>query len=145
MFVEFGTSTAYGLQTAIYEVTAGTTVPILVAGMKPSTAYHMRAKLQIDGKVAWIDNDRVFTTGALSVPPPTITVTPGGASGEAPGVELISFAAPAGSPPVLQALVTDRDRRRTAGNRPPPVLGHAASLRDGRPRRGEVATRSALR
>jgi len=109
VFVEFGTSTAYGLQTAIFDVAAGTTVPILVAGMKPSTAYHMRAKLQIDGKVAWIDNDRVFTTGALSVPPPTITVTRGGASSEAPGVELISFAPPAGSPPVLEALVTDRD------------------------------------
>jgi hypothetical protein len=64
VFVEFGTDTTYGRKTAVYDVAAGETVPILVAGMKPSTMYHMRANLQADGTILWKDHDRTFTTGA---------------------------------------------------------------------------------
>jgi hypothetical protein len=78
VFVEFGTNTSYGFQTAMYDVGAGGTVPILVAGMKPSTTYHMRATLLVGGKFAWTDDDRIFTTGAVNTnPAPALTVTRG--------------------------------------------------------------------
>ena len=111
--VEFGTDTTYGQSTASYGITQGVPFPILVAGMKPSTAYHMRAKLSLNGNVVWTDRDRVFTTAALgAVPPPPIVVTrpdPSLATAENPGVELIAYSAPAGAAPTLQTLVADRD------------------------------------
>src|ERR1700742_3737807 len=65
VFVEFGTDTSYGRQTSSSNVNAGDILPILVAGMKPSTTYHMRAKVLAGANVAWTDQDQVFTTGAL--------------------------------------------------------------------------------
>jgi arylsulfate sulfotransferase len=113
VFVEFGTDTTYGRQTATYDVLAGGTVLIQVAGMKPSTVYHMRANLQANGEIVWKDHDRVFTTGAMGpTPPPAITVTRGNSSTgshEDGGVELIAFFGPTGSPAALQTFVTDRD------------------------------------
>src|SRR4029077_17657832 len=42
--VEFGTNSSYGMQTAWYSVPpGGSATAILVAGMKASTTYHMRA------------------------------------------------------------------------------------------------------
>jgi arylsulfate sulfotransferase len=109
--VEFGTDTSYGQQTASYPVTAGSTA-ILVAGMTPSTTYHMRAQLSVAGDVVWTDQDRVFTTGPLAVPAPAITVTrttdPTLQATENPGVEEISFSPPTGVT-ALTGLVTNRD------------------------------------
>jgi len=109
--VEFGPDTNYGYQTAAYDIAPFTTLPILVAGMKPSTTYHMRAKVLVGGNVFWTDQDRTFTTQALgALPVPAMTVTRNPALGtENGGVEMMAFAPPAGSPPVLETFVTDRD------------------------------------
>src|SRR6266581_6435386 len=50
--VEFGTDTTYGWSTApVPAPTGGGQVSILVAGMKASTTYHMRARIQFrDGR-----------------------------------------------------------------------------------------------
>lgn len=116
-WVEFGEDTNYGRQTS---VSAPTTVVsenlnVLVAGMKASTTYHMRAHVDSPGG-SWVDTDRTFTTGALpsvssgtSTPLtlPSITVslpTPGlSPSG---GVELFNLVQPVNSN-MLRAFVTD--------------------------------------
>jgi hypothetical protein len=111
--VEFGTDTTYGRQTNPFDVTPGSIVTIQVAGMKPSTLYHMRAQVSAGGQVVWSDEDRTFRTQAIGpVPPPTLTVTrpsTNPTSSENGGVELVAFAPPADSPTVLTAFVTDRD------------------------------------
>jgi arylsulfate sulfotransferase len=111
--VEFGTDTTYGKSTGSYGVTQGVPFRILVAGMKPSTAYHVRAKLSANGSVVWTDRDHVFTTAALgAVPAPPIVVTrpnPSLSASENPGVELIAYSVPAGAAPTLQTFVADRD------------------------------------
>src|ERR1700682_1809939 len=61
--VYFGTDTSYGRQTASYPVAPGIT-SVLVAGMKPSTTYHMRATLPSAGGVIWGDQERIFTRGS---------------------------------------------------------------------------------
>lgn len=108
--VQFGTDTSYGRQTASYNISAFQTLPILVAGMKPSTTYHMRAVVSVNGNSAWTDADRTFTTGSIPIPAPAIAVTrpnPQPAP-EASGVELIAYSASSG-PPTLQTFATDRD------------------------------------
>lgn len=111
VWVEFGPNTNYGRQTSQYSY-AGPgvgTVPILVAGMQASTAYHMRAHAQWASGNTWVDEDHVFTTGPL----PTSSVLAAAAgvpsaafpsfnasrssvpgSSPAPGVELFSFGVP---------------------------------------------------
>lgn len=103
--VDFGTDTSYGRSTAAYPITPGYSFPILVAGMKPSTTYHMRAKIMSSGTALWTDEDRVFRTGAIPILPPTIRVTnpSGGSAAQSSGVELIML----GSSPA-SAFVTDR-------------------------------------
>lgn len=111
--VQFGTDTTYGLQTASYPVT-GEGTAVLVAGMKPSTTYHMRAQVSNGSSVVWSDDDREFTTGALpdNPPLPAITITrtsdPTLQATENPGVESIIFSPPTNAT-AIQALVTDRD------------------------------------
>jgi len=69
-WVEFGEDTNYGRQTSITGPSLGLpgTLTLLVAGMKPSTTYHMRAHVDW-GSGSWVEPDRTFTTGAL----PTVT------------------------------------------------------------------------
>jgi arylsulfate sulfotransferase len=105
VWVEFGPDTNYGRQTSQFSTPGPGTdiVPVLVAGMKASTLYHMRAHAQWPNGNTWVDQDRTFTTGPLpssselkkgSGPMPVVNVTrpsvPG--SSPAPGVELFSFA-----------------------------------------------------
>src|ERR1700730_3695791 len=73
--VEFGNDTSYERQTAWYSVPpVGLSVAILVAGMKASTIYHMRAEV-LSGMTSWFDKDRVFATGPLpSTKFPTLVV-----------------------------------------------------------------------
>lgn len=111
--VEFGTDTTYGRSTAWYPVyaTAGATqTPILVAGMKASTTYHMRAQVQCPDGV-YPSQDFTFTTGPLpALSFPTLTVTrpsPSSSSPENPGVESIDMTEI--TTPSTPALVTDRD------------------------------------
>ena len=105
VWVEFGPDTNYGRQTSQFASDSGEMVlPILVAGMKPSSTYHMRAHADWADGGKWVDKDHTFTTGPLpslkaangsdlfpvvSVSRPTVA----GAS-PAPGVELFSLPAP---------------------------------------------------
>jgi arylsulfate sulfotransferase len=115
VWVEFGPDTNYGRQTSQYSSGPGFhNVSILVAGMQPSTTYHMRAHAILASGGTWVDKDRTFTTGPLPWSPPTtastgssntsplITVTRSTVAGinSAPGLELLSFAGP-------PAVVTD--------------------------------------
>ena len=62
--VQFGLTTAYGRTTSpVPSPPGGGEVSILIAGMKASTTYHLRARIQWpDGK--WLDTpDQTFTTG----------------------------------------------------------------------------------
>jgi arylsulfate sulfotransferase len=124
--VEFGTDTSYGRQTASFPVTRDWT-PVLVAGMTPSTTYHMRAQLSVAGSVVWTDQDRVFTTAAI--PPnllPVINVTTTSDSAllatENPGVESITFLPPT-TTPTIEALVTNRDGTPIWYYNPPGTVG----------------------
>lgn len=107
--VEFGETTNYGRSTAWYP-TNGYFKPtsIEVAGMKPSTTYHMRADVQC-GNGTLTTPDTTFKTGPLPsfVPFPGISVTrpnPSLSSTENPGIEMLTI--------TIQnypALFTDRD------------------------------------
>lgn len=94
-WVEFGPDTTYGRQTSAIakQGIPFTTVSILVAGMKQSTTYHMRAHVQWSDGTSWVDQDHTFTTGVIpaSLQPPKITVRqPNSNLSPAPGVELLS-------------------------------------------------------
>ena len=95
VWVEFGPDRNYGRQTQRYSTTgAGTdTLHILVAGMSPSSLYHMRAHAQWSNGKTWVDQDHAFRTGPIppSLTAPTITVSrPSASLSPAPGVELLS-------------------------------------------------------
>jgi len=86
--VEFGPDTSYGRTTAWYSVSSHyRKTSILVAGMKASTTYHMRAQVQCVGNTV-PSEDFTFATGPLpSIPFPTLQVTrpnPGLATSESP-------------------------------------------------------------
>src|SRR3984957_20303085 len=106
VMVEFGPDTSYGRSTAWYRASAALqTSTILVAGMKASSIYHMRAQAQAlcpGGTNTFTSGDLTFTTGPLpaaqtsaassspqfpgiSVTLPTAGLTP------SPGVELLSL------------------------------------------------------
>ena len=120
-WVEFGENTNYGRQTSVSApiVGVGELLNILVAGMKPSTTYHMRAHVDSTSG-SWVDQDRTFTTGPLPSQglasanfthpfPPGITVTrPTPGLPAQPGVEYIDVVAPANTP-LMEAFVTDLD------------------------------------
>jgi arylsulfate sulfotransferase len=108
--VEFGPDTSYGRTTAWYPAPANLQQnTILVAGMRASTTYHMRAR----GQCADLSNpltgeDLTFTTGPLpSIAFPTLAVTrpnPSLSSSENPGIEMVTVTV-ASTP----ALFADRD------------------------------------
>ena len=131
--VDFGTDTAYGRQTASYPVLPGVT-SVLVAGMKPSITYHMRAKITSAGSVVWSDQDRTFTTGSLPIPAPTTIVTRTPASAlqatENPGVELVTFSPPPNTN-VLEGFVTDRDGNPIWYYDPPGTVGFLKPMPNG--------------
>jgi arylsulfate sulfotransferase len=106
-WVEFGPDNNYGRQTTPLTAAPGSTmVQILVAGMLPSTPYHMRAHIQYADGTTWVDRDWVFATGVVpaSLKPPSITVSqPNSNLSPAPGVELLSTIGTNG----LQGIVTD--------------------------------------
>ena len=120
-WVEFGTDTSYGRQTSTTAPTAGyrQTVTVLVAGMRPSTTYHMRAHVDWYGG-SWIDQDQTFTTGSLSQTHAVTSGSPGGplvaprlavtrpnpSMKPQAGVELFSTVLPT-NPDFIQTFVTD--------------------------------------
>jgi arylsulfate sulfotransferase len=93
-WVEFGPDTNYGRQTSVSAPTAGMyqNIRVLVAGMKPSTTYHMRAHATWNN-VSWVDQDHTFTTGSLAsvglVAPQMKITNPNPGLAHAPGVEEI--------------------------------------------------------
>ncbi len=109
VMVEFGPTTAYGRSTAWYPTAQSAFQPtsILVAGMKPSTTYHMRAQAQC-GNSTTPSGDVTFTTGALpSLNFPTLTITrpnPSLSSSENPGIEMMDISLDG-----VPAFFTDRD------------------------------------
>jgi arylsulfate sulfotransferase len=113
-WVEFGGDTNYGRQTSPVTDSASTSpfvnLNVLVAGMLPQTTYHMRAHVNGSSGDEWVDEDRTFTTGALSagVVPPGLTVTrPAPGSSPAPGVELLSLIPNTTTSQTMQAVVAD--------------------------------------
>ncbi len=111
VWVEFGTDTFYGKRTSTVPVPDGPTqaVPLLIAGMKANTTYHMRAHVDIPMGNSWMDTDRTFTTGPLPTDKTlTLTVTrPAGGSVQQTGVELLNVLP--GGPNNFQGAVADLD------------------------------------
>jgi arylsulfate sulfotransferase len=110
-WVEFGPDTNYGRQTSQFSTTS-TMLSILVAGMKPSTLYHMRAHIQFSDGTTWVDQDHTFSTpslASLKLVAPQISITnPDPSLTHAPGVELIDgliLGAP--TPGLLTTFVMD--------------------------------------
>jgi arylsulfate sulfotransferase len=112
VMVEFGPDTSYGRNTAWVPAPASSqTTTILVAGMRPSTTYHMRAQAQAQcggSTNVLTSGDSTFTTGALpTLAFPALSVSRPGPSPSTPensGIELVDVTAP-GTP----ALFIDRD------------------------------------
>jgi arylsulfate sulfotransferase len=109
--INFGTTTAYGLNTWTQTATGGggdTTV--FVAGMRPSTTYHLQATIKLATGQSITDTDRTFTTGALAAGvAPNIQIVTAKGPGTAPGVEMIDIVSLATVSSTLGALVTDLD------------------------------------
>jgi arylsulfate sulfotransferase len=111
-WVEFGADTTYGRTTAATPPTTGFNQPltILVAGMKPSTTYHMRVHADASDGESWVGPDETFVTGAIpssAGTPPQITVTrPTSSLTPQSGVEVFDLV---GGPTQLLCLVTDLD------------------------------------
>jgi arylsulfate sulfotransferase len=109
-WVEFGEDTNYGRQTSVTATTTGVGQPltILVAGMKASTTYHMRAHLDWLGGESWVGPDQTFTTGPipnnLVVPQFAITRPDANLTPQS-GVELVDLGG--ATPNTLEALATD--------------------------------------
>lgn len=108
VYVEFGEDTHYGRRTSTYAYEKhGPALEILVAGMKASTTYHMRAVAQLlDGSLQY-DADRTFTTSVPDVALPTIHVTHTSLT-PAAGVEFMDLVSPDPAQP-SRSLVTDLD------------------------------------
>lgn len=91
--VQFGLDTNYGLTTWAQPTSPGGITKLFVAGMKANTPYHMRAVLRLSDGTQLVDDDHLFTTGALDptqVPTIITTTTPG--TKPQSGVELLDLA-----------------------------------------------------
>ncbi|MFN2384752.1 MAG: aryl-sulfate sulfotransferase [Thermoanaerobaculia bacterium] len=96
--VDFGTDTTYGRSTApVPAPPGGGAISILVAGMLPSTTYHMRGFIQWQDGRFLSTQDLTFATGPLPagiLPTLTAATAPGGSP--SPGVELVNVIDPIG-------------------------------------------------
>ena len=90
--VQFGLDTNYGLTTWTQPSAEGGVANLLVAGMKASTPYHMRAIVQFSDGTEFTDSDHLFTTGAVDpAQAPTITTTTTPGMTPQSGVELLDL------------------------------------------------------
>ena len=89
--VQFGTTTNYGLTTWAQPAPAtGGPTNVLVAGMRASSTYHLKATLQLASGLQILDSDHTFVTGNLPAAiVPSITIAQGAGANTAPGVELL--------------------------------------------------------
>ncbi len=105
VYVEFGDSTAYGFPTSAQATPAqsGAQLTVLVAGMRASTVYHMRARVVLSDGASFTDTDHTFTTG---IPPPSAGVVGGPVDGGTPqpGIEMFDTLRPREQ---AQAIATD--------------------------------------
>lgn len=110
-WVEFGPDTNYGRQTSAVSATGSgiNSLTVLVAGMKPSSTYHMRAHVTWANGQTWIDRDRTFLTGAIPAQQAiTLAVTrPTQSSMPQQGVMLLNLADT--GPSTLGEAVSDLD------------------------------------
>ena len=105
--VQFGTETSYGLTTSVVAPPAGETATILVAGMRESTPYHMRAVVNFADGSKYTDADHTFVTGAIPTDlRPDISAQLTGVGTPSPGIELLSLY-PTSSANLLYAVATD--------------------------------------
>ncbi|HZP02752.1 MAG TPA: aryl-sulfate sulfotransferase [Terriglobia bacterium] len=90
VMVEFGPDTNYGLKTwTVSAPPGGGPVNILVAGMRRTSTYHMRAVVQFPDGVTYLDADHTFDTGGLTLDRiPVMTEADPSGSSPTPGVEL---------------------------------------------------------
>lgn len=108
--IEFGPDASYGFHTWQQgPPPGGGPVNILVAGMRASSTYHMRAVVDLPGGLEFQDVDHAFQTGATPANRiPAISVTRPGNTAPSSGVELldlVNIAGVTGNP--LEAVVTD--------------------------------------
>src|SRR5690348_4525767 len=104
--IEFGPDTSYGLDT--WSQPGGGPVSILVAGMKASSTYHMRADMELPDGTQLQDIDHTFQTGPLPAGRiPQISVKTPGTLTPNPGVELLTLSNIQTPTNPLEALVTD--------------------------------------
>jgi len=106
--VQCGPDTNYGRTTWSQPAPdAGGAVTILVAGMRSSSIYHMRAVVQLEDGTQALDADHVFTTGAVPANRlPAITVSQFADLAPHSGIELFSLVYP-GTGNQLTAVATD--------------------------------------
>jgi arylsulfate sulfotransferase len=91
--VDFGTDKTYGMNTwdqvPSTQDANGFQTSILVAGMRASTTYHLRAKITLPDGTVKTDTDRTFTTGAVPAGRvPNVKVTQPAGMVPNPGIEL---------------------------------------------------------
>jgi len=92
--IEFGTDTSYGRSTWSQQVNAGGKASFFVAGMRPTTTYHMRARFDFASGATMYDSDHIFTTKGLpNVTFPQVTVNQTSGS-SVQGVDVTSSTGP---------------------------------------------------
>lgn len=103
--IEFGTDTTYGRSTWSQPISAEGKISLLVAGMRPATTYHMRARCDFASGATMYDSDHVFTTQPLpsGVTFPQVQVKQGSTS-SVQGVDIVSAILPQ-----VTAAVFDKD------------------------------------
>jgi hypothetical protein len=109
--VNFGTTTAYGLNTRAQPApNGGGGATVLVAGMRPATTYHLQGVIKLANGQSINDADHTFTTAPLATGvAPNITIPTAKGPNTAPGVELLDIVSLGQVVSTLQALVTDLD------------------------------------
>jgi arylsulfate sulfotransferase len=109
--VLFGPDTNYGLTTWKLPVPpGGGAVNLFVAGMKPTTLYHMRGLVQFIDGTQFMDADQTFITGTIPpIPLTTIVGTPTPGITPQSGVELLDMvpAITVSNTPATPPVVTD--------------------------------------
>ncbi len=107
--VQFGLDTTYAQRTSAQPTpSGGGEAVLLVAGMRPSTTYHLRAVAQFPDGAEYDGPDQTFTTGDISSMTFTNTqVTLTGTGQPAPGVEFINAIKWSAGDTSVGMLVTD--------------------------------------
>jgi hypothetical protein len=95
VYVEFGTTTSYGLPTWTQQTPSqnGGQINTYVAGMRPNTVYQMRAQVSLSNGASFTDENETFLSGAAPATAPVATSVGEGHTPQ-PGIELFDWARP---------------------------------------------------